>query len=408
MIATGEKTISLTAYKDAVDKELQSILSWWSKYMVDERGGFYGSVDTSNIPDLDAAKGVVLNSRILWTFSAAAKFTNNKEWLTVASRAFKYLLDHFIDPVYGGLYWSVDPGGVMLDGKKQVYGQAFGIYSLTEYYKATGDETALNMARELFDCIESYSYDTIKGGYIEAFTRDWKPIEDLRLSEKDDNEKKTMNTHLHVIEAYANLYMVWPDQLVRERIVQLLELFDTIIINKNDHHLHLFMNENWQVRSSLVSFGHDVEAAWLLLECAVVVDDQLLIEKYKTLSVQLAAAASKGLDEDGGLWYELDPVAGQLIYEKHSWPQAEAMVGFFNAWQVSKDAQWLLRSKRSFDFIDRSIRDHKNGEWYWGIYKDGLPMPKEKAGFWKCPYHSARACMEISSRIARLKQEEAD
>lgn len=404
MVATtSEQPALLLPFKTEVEEELHHVLSWWMQHMPDTQyGGFHASIDNNNKVDMAAARGIVLNSRILWTFSAAHQFSDKPVYLHIATRAYDYILDHFIDNEYGGVYWSVHPEGHMHDGKKQVYGQAFCIYGMVAYYKASGNKKALQVAKEIYQLIEKYSLDKQKGGYIEAFTREWTTIDDLRLSEKDSNEKKSMNTHLHIIEAYASLYTVWPDQALRERIADLLNIFDRYIINKETNHLHLFMDENWQVRSTLISFGHDIEAAWLLQECAEIAGYKLYIEHYKQIAIKLAAAATEGLDDDGGLWYEYDPADDHWIREKHSWPQAEAMVGFFNAWQLSGSEEYLKFATGAWEFIKKQLKDRANGEWFWGITADTKPMAKEKAGFWKCPYHGARACMEISRRVTTL------
>lgn len=393
----------LTQYKKEVKEELKSILQWWINYAVDkEDGGFYGSIDNSNHPQLTGLKGVVLNSRVLWTFSAAYSQNPATSYKEMATRAFKYLLQHFRDKEYAGVFWSVDQKGHMKDGRKQVYGQAFCIYGMAAYYKVTQDKEALDFAKELYACIEKFSFDNNKGGYVEAFERDWKETGDLRLSDKDENEKKTMNTHLHIIEAYANLYTVWPDAGLKEKIKALLEYFDSYIINHKNNHLHLFMDENWNVRPSVISYGHDIEASWLLLECAELAGHDIYIDRFKKIAVELTEAALEGLDKDGGLWYEYDPGKDLLIQEKHSWPQAEAMVGFFNAFQLTGNNKYLAYSANSWSFIKDNICDKKNGEWFWGIYEDKTLMEKEKAGFWKCPYHSTRACMEIIKRVDAL------
>jgi len=399
IINTGQAA-SLERYRQEVTTELEAILHYWAVYTVDEQqGGFYGSVSSDNIPDPVAPKGIVLNSRILWTFSAAYSLKKDPSQLALATRAFDYIIDHFIDKEHGGVFWSVDAQGCMLDGRKQIYGLAFCIYGLAEYYKAAGNAAALQTAKQLVDLIERYSLDKEKGGYIEAFTREWEPVSDLRLSEKDDNERKTMNTHLHIVEAYANLYRVWPDTGLREKITGLLDIFDTYIINKDTHHLNLFLDDDWTVKSSLQSFGHDIEAAWLLQECAEIISSREYTDRFKQLAIQLADAAAEGLDSDGGLWYEYEPARNHWIREKHSWPQAEAMVGFFNAWQLTGEEKYLRYSLQSWDFVKRYIKDTINGEWYWGVYADYSVMSKEKAGFWKCSYHSSRACMEVSKRI---------
>lgn len=396
----NETQWSLERYKQDLREELRSILAYWENYTVDhQQGGFFGSIDNDNIPDKTAAKGIVLNSRILWAFSAAYSFTKNESHLQLATRAFEYILYHFADEQYGGVYWSVDSNGKMFDGRKQIYGLAFCIYGCAEYYKITKDPEALRLTNDLFEMIEQHSHDRQKGGYVEAFSREWQPLADLRLSEKDDNEKKTMNTHLHIIEAYANLYTVSPTNTIKERIIDLLEIFDRHIINKQTHHLNLFMDDDWNVRSTLQSFGHDIEAAWLLQECAEIIDYELYIDHFKQLAIELAHAAAEGIDKDGGLWYEYEPKENKLIKEKHSWPQAEAMIGFFNAYQLTSDKKYLDHSLNTWNFIKDHIRNNEKGEWYWGVYDDHSVMNKEKAGFWKCPYHNSRACMEIIRRI---------
>jgi cellobiose epimerase len=392
-------TDKLVKLKGELEKELGNILHYWMHNAVDEQcGGFYGKINNYNIVDINAPKGLVLNARILWAFSAAYNHTNAKQYLTIAGRAWQFLMNHFLDKQYGGFYWSIGKDGNIIEEKKQVYGIAFCLYGFSEYYKATNNIKALQQAKDCYTCIEQYSFDKDKGGYLEAFTRNWEPIRDLRLSAKDANEKKTMNTHLHVLEAYTNLYRVWNDEKLRNSIKQLLENFIDHIINNNTGHLHLFFDEDWQVKGDIVSYGHDIEAAWLLLEAAEIISDDELIEKLKNLSIKMAVAAAKGLDIDGGLWYEMEH--DKLVGQKHSWPQAEAMVGFFNAWQLTGDKKYLQYVLNNWQFIQQYILDKENGEWFWGVNRDHTIMEEQdKAGFWKCPYHNSRACMEISKRI---------
>ena len=212
-----------------------------------------------------------------------------------------------------------------------------------------------------------------------------------------------MNTHLHVIEAYASLYQVWKDPLLAERIEELLQVFHSYIIDKQTLQQRLFFLNDWQPQASVISFGHDVEAAWLLQECAEALGKKEWLSLYREYAVSMAAAALPALDSDGGIWYEYDPQANHWIKEKHWWPQAEAMVGFFNAWQLSGDEQFLKHSMRAWDFCRTFLKDKKAGEWYWGIAENGRPMADEvKAGFWKCPYHNGRACLELIRRIETL------
>ncbi len=393
-------TGTLLNYRKELQQELEDILAYWINNVVDEkRGGFFGAVSNDNVVNPLAPKGVVLNSRILWTFSAACQYSTNERCAEIATRAFNYLEKYFIDYEYGGVFWSLDHNGKMLDSKKQVYGLAFFIYGLVEFYKITRNEKALQYAKNMFECIEKFSFDNAKDGYIEAFTREWGPLDDLRLSEKDNNEKKTMNTHLHIIEAYANLYQVWPDIVLKDKIVGLLNIFEKYFIDNTTGHLHLFMTVEWEVKSSLQSFGHDIEASWLLYNCAEISGNEMYIGQYKKIALELATTSMKALDKDGGLWYEYDPAITHWVKEKHSWPQAESMVGFFNAYQLSGDEKYLQHSLNSWQFVKNFIKDNKYGEWFWGINEDYSTMQKDKAGFWKCPYHNTRACLEIINRI---------
>lgn len=393
----------LTGYKSEMKEELNTILSYWMNYTVDEeQGGFYGSINNENIPDRNAPKGIVLNSRILWTFSSAFELTKEQAHLNTATTAFDYIIDHFLDREYGGVFWSVNSAGKMLDGRKQIYGLAFCIYGMAAYYKASGSVTALQVAKNLYSSIEQYSFDQAKGGYIEAFNRIWNNADDLRLSDKDDNERKTMNTHLHVVEAYAELYKVWPDDELRKKIIHLLELFHQHFISGENHHLHLFFNDDWILKSTLQSYGHDIESSWLLQQCAEVIGHQPLTELFRQVAITIVDASAEGLDTDGGLWYEYEAGKNLLVHEKHSWPQAEAMIGFYNAFQLTGQDRYLQHSLQSWEFVKKHLLNKEKGEWYWGVNKDYSLMQKEKAGFWKCPYHNSRACMEIYKRISNV------
>lgn len=381
-------------------QELDRILTYWSTHAPDEQyGGFHGQITEENEVIAQAPKGAVLNARILWTFSAAYRHQPQPEHLALATRAFEYLEQHFLDAEYGGLFWSVDYRGRPLDTKKQIYALAFAIYGLSEYYAASGNARALQHAQALFRTIEQHSFDQENGGYLEALSREWRAADDLRLSDKDANEKKTMNTHLHILEAYTNLYRVWPDAQLHQQIRHLLTVFAEHIIDSRTQHLLLFFDENWVSKSATVSFGHDIEAAWLLLEAAEVLDDEALIGQFKQVAVQMARAAAKGLDPDGGMSYEFEPKHQHWIREKHWWVQAEAMVGFLNAYQLSGEEHFQDKFSAVWDFTREHLIDHENGEWFWGVQPDYSRMPGEdKAGFWKCPYHNSRALLEVLHR----------
>lgn len=386
--------------KNKAKTELINILDYWLKNTIDkENGGFIGEINHQNVINNNSEKGAVLNARILWSFSAAYAVEKNPEYLKTAKRAFQYIKDYFFDNEFGGIFWSLQADGKPKDTKNQIYAIAFVIYGLSEFYKIFKNEDALELAQSLFYKIELYSKDYKNKGYLEAFTRDWQEIEDLRLSEKDANEKKTMNTHLHIVEAYANLYLIWPNPKLKDSIKEILEVIALYFINKYTWHLKLFFDENWKEKEDVISYGHDIEAAWLLQWCAEAIEDEVLIKNYQKYAVAFADATKEGLDADGGLWYEYEPKEQKLIAEKHWWPQAELWIGMINAWQLSKNEEFLEITEKNFEFVEKYIIDHKNGEWIWGVYADYSPILKDKAGFWKCPYHNSRACIELIKRL---------
>lgn len=386
--------------KSELNTELNSILNYWSERTVDDQnGGFVGQIDFNDHHIANAEKGSVLNARILWTFSASYQTTKNENHKNLAKRAFEYLAAYFYDTQFGGLFWSINEDKTPKDTKNQIYALAFAIYGLSEYYAISKEEKALEMAINLYSKIQDYSYDPVNKGYFEAFTRDWKPIDDLRLSAKDANEKKTMNTHLHIIEAYANLYKVWKDKTLQNIMVELLETIEKHFINTETGHLHLFFDENWIEKPDVISYGHDIEAAWLLQQCAEISGNETLIANFKKHAIQIAEVTKQGIDSDGGLWYEYDPEKDELVQEKHWWPQAEALIGYYNAYQLTGKEEYLDIVYKIWKFTKKYMIDQQNGEWYWGVYGDYSVMKKDKAGFWKCPYHNGRACLELIARI---------
>lgn len=387
--------------KGEFENELQNILNYWVENTVDEEfGGFVGRRDSDNVLIPNMPKGLVLNSRILWTFSAAFLYDDQPVYKQMAERAYHYIKSHFYDEEFGGVYWLVNYKGEPQDTKKQTYALSFAIYGLTEYYKISNEPKVLKLAIKLFHDIEQHCFDKNKGGYFEAFSREWEEMADLRLSEKDSNEKKTMNTHLHVLEAYTNLYRVWKDEQLQIQITGLLSNFKEHIVNSETNHLILFMNENWEFKHQIYSYGHDIEAAWLLLEATKALGRNELITYFKRLSLDLVDAAMEGLDEDGSLFYENNLNKNHFIKEKHWWVQAEGMVGFLNAFEISKNDKYKKSFENIWNFTKTYIIDEKNGEWYWGRREDlTLMKDDDKVGVWKCPYHNSRACMEVLKRL---------
>ncbi|MWB95979.1 N-acyl-D-glucosamine 2-epimerase [Flavobacterium sp. GA093] len=393
-------SVQLNQLKTELSAELDSILNYWSKNALDiKNGGFVGQIDFNNQIIPETEKGSVLTARILWTFSSSYQISKKEEHLKIAKRAFEFLSANFYDAEFGGLFWSINPDKTPKDTKNQIYALAFSIYGLSEYYVISKDQKALEIAKNLYQKIQQHSYDPVNKGYFEALTRDWQPIEDLRLSDKDANEKKTMNTHLHIVEGYANLYKVWKDETLKNDIIELLQTIEKHFINTETGHLRLFFDENWVEKPDVISYGHDIEAAWLLLQCAEITENKTLIDHYKKYAILMADVTLEGLDADGGLWYEFDPEKNELVAEKHWWVQAEALIGFYNAYQLTGDEKYLEIVFESWEFIQKHLLDTQNGEWFWGINRDYSLMKNDKAGFWKCPYHNGRACIELISRI---------
>lgn len=379
---------------------LTNILPYWMNKMVDqEHGGFYGRRNGYDHLDLKADKGVVLNTRILWTFSHAAYVLKNPNFQKIADRAYQYILRYFIDRELGGVYWMVDFQGNPVATKKQIYAQAFGIYSFAEYFGATGKKESLQHAIDLFQRIEKHSFDQKENGYLEAFDREWNLLYDLRLSDKDANEKKTMNTHLHVLEAYTNLFRHWKDAFLAKQLRNLILLFRDKIVSKTKH-FNLFFDEHWNVRSNVVSYGHDMGGSWLLFEAAEVLGDRALIKEMKQLSLAMVEKIIQGgFDEDGALMNEGDEY-GLSDTDKHWWPQAEALVGLVNAWQLSADDRYLVAAIKNWRFIQDKMIDKEEGEWHWRVSRGGFVYrDQDKSGPWKCPYHNGRAMLELIRRL---------
>lgn len=393
---------ALSRFREELEKEVKdNILSWWMKYSPDNNlGGFHGHIDHLNQVVLGAGKGAVLNARILWTFSAAYRMFNQPEYLETARRAYAYIISYFTDKKYGGIYWELEADGKVRSSRKHIYATAFTIYGLAEYHMACGDDQALKTARGLFRDLEAHAKDREFNGYTDALSRDWKALEDMRLSEKDQNESKTMNTHLHILEAYGNLFRIWKDPGLKEALKNLIMLFLEHFVDRERNQLNLFFDDNWNLKSTLVSYGHDIECSWLLHEAATLLGDPGLIKECAELALNMVHACEAGQAGDDGLHYEFFPESMELDSDKHWWPQAEAMVGYYNAFQLSGEQKFLERSLGSWEFIKKHLIDHKLGEWFWSVDSQGNPQTeKEKAGFWKGPYHNGRACLELIRRI---------
>ncbi len=380
--------------------EWKRILAYWEKYSPDyQRGGFHGQVNYDNQPVLDAPRSIILVSRILWTFSLAYRHFHRKRYLVLADRAYHYLYNHFRDAKNGGVYWSVTAAGAPLETRKQLYGHAFAIYGLSEYYAASKFTPALDFAQELFKTVDKHGYDPDKGGYFEAFGPSWELVDDLILSKMPWN--KSQNTHLHIIEAFTNLYRVWPDTTLRQRVVHLTDTFMEKLVSQKTYRLRLFFDQNWNPKDETISYGHDIEASWLLWETAEVLNDHERSGKVKQLCIKMAEAACTGLGQDGALDYEFDPATNHRNHERSWWVLAEQMVGFYNAYQLTGEEHYKDKSLKSWEFIKKYVLDTQKGDWFGTVKPDLTPVRNAKISFWKCPYHNSRACYEIVRRLEK-------
>lgn len=395
----------LIEFKHQVENEWRdNIAPFWLQYAPDEQyGGFRGWITNDLKIDEQAEKGIILNSRILWTFAHAYKLYEDPNLHQLAKRALTYLTEHFIDQDYSGVFWTLNYRAEPLDTKKRTYAQAFALYGLTEFYLTTGERAALDQALTIFDLLESRCHDLDHDGYFETFDRDWTLANDQRLSDVDENQKKSMNTHLHVMEAYSTLARAGADPRVKARLRAVVELFLKHIIDRGQASQRMFFDERWTSTSVRVSFGHDIEASWLLCEAAEVLNDPQLAQRVKDVALELAQSVyDKGLDVDGALLYEAE--AGDIVDDdKHWWTQTEAVVGFVNAYQLSGNESFLIAALNVWKFINEKMIDKENGEWFWKVSRAGVPAGDlPKLSQWKCPYHNGRMCFEISRRLSEI------
>jgi len=407
----------LLNYKPYFEKELENILSYWIKYSVDEKSNsFYGAADLDGKPVLTANKSCVLNARILWTFSAAAKTYDNPEYSRIADMAYEVLKRDFLDPEYGGYFMEISSENKPVNDIKHTYAQAFVIYSLCKYYEYNSSEKVFEEIRNLFNLLEEKTKDPENIGYKEAFTREWQLIEENRMA--DNNEPKSMNTHLHVLEAYAALYKVWKDDRVKARLTELVNIFLNNII-RTAGQLGIFFDEQFnEVESSkgICSFGHDIEASWLLWEAVEILDDHEIKDKMLPKCIKMVDVIERvAVDKDGGLFLESTRFGSHIRTNKHWWPQSETLVGFMNVYQLTGEEKYWETVKLSWKFIDTFVIDHERGEWYTKVNRLGEPYLTEPEGDpspyyrndwkidpWKCPYHNGRAMMELINRIDKV------
>lgn len=393
--------VRMNQLKNEVSDNLtRNLLPFWSTKIVDyKNGGFFGRINGDNQVFPKEDKGGILNARILWTYSSAYRIYKDTVYLRLARRSKDYIMAHFIDKEFGGAYRSVKSTGEPSDTRKQTYTQSFFIYGLAEYYRATGDKEALAAAKDIFNLFEKYALDKKSGGYFEVYSRDWKRTHDKLIGESTANDEKTMNTHLHLMEAYTNLYRVWPDKSVAVRLKALVDIFLDKIIDAKTSHLISFLDKDWKKNSAVDSYGHDIESSWLLNEAAGLLGDPALLARVKEVSIKIADAAAEGLNPDGSLNYEKNLTNGHVSTERSWWAQSECIVGYLNAYELTGKEKYLDNAINCWNYTKNHFVDNKNGGWFSSVSESGVARG-EKGGFWVCPYHNGRMCMEVVERIS--------
>lgn len=371
------------------------ILPYWKKLIDAEYGGFYGLVDFDLHVEKNADKGVILNSRILYFFARTLELYQEVELKRYADHAYQFLIDKCLDKENGGVYWMLSFDGSVKEDMKHTYNQAFAIYALSQYAKATESKEALSLAMDIFYLIETKCVD--KNGYVEAFTKEWEKIDNEKLSENGLLAEKTMNTLLHLLEAYTLLYEVSRNEEVGRKLKQILDRFYTQVWNKQAGHLEVFFDCDMKSIANLYSYGHDIEASWLIDRAYEVLEIQVP-DAYTTA---MAEHVYQSAYKDKNVWNEC--FNGVIDKTKVWWVQAEAMVGFANVFAKTNDPKYIEATKDIWSYILLHFVDPRdNSEWFWDLDENDTPSSKKPLTEpWKCPYHNGRMCLELLERERR-------
>lgn len=373
------------------------ILAFWRSRVLLPRGDFYGRVAADGRGDVGADKSLVLATRLLWTFSHAPR-AGFSEVVREADDLFRGLV-RFWDPDHGGFFWSLDGAGGPRERYKHVYGQSFAIYALAEYHALTRNPWALALAQATFRTLDRTARDARQGGYLEAFEADWSPRE--APSPVNGRAAKSMNTHLHLLESLTALWRLWPDPVLKERLNALFDLLISRILNPATHHYRLFFTPDWTpLGDPRVSFGHDIEGSWLMVETAEALRDPERLSAARREALAMAdAVLAEGMDSAGALVNE--GLHGSIVdADKDWWPQAEGLVGLVNAYVLSGDDRYLRAAERLWAFVEHCLIDRAGGEWFAKTDAAGNPRRDlAQVDAWKCPYHNFRAMAELAARL---------
>ena len=379
-----------------------NLIPFWNKMKDEINGGFYGYADAKGNPDVKSVKGVILNSRILWFYSSAYQLLHKQELLEMADHAYRFLVDFCFDSQYGGVYWSVNYDGTVCDDTKHTYNQAFAIYALSAYYQASKRKEALNLAYVLYRVIEEKCKDN--NGYLEAFKRDFTPSSNEKLSENGVLAERTMNTLLHVLEAYSELYHADPFYEVGDSIRSILRLFEKKIYDSEKQICDVFFDSDYHSLIDLESFGHDIETSWLIDRGCSVLEDKAYQKEMQPMIDGLAEAAYRNAFDKRQNALNNEREGDRIDSQKIWWVQAESVVGFYNAYQKNpQKTEYLHTAEKIWEFIQNHVIDSRSGEWIESIPSDNLPDSGQALVHpWKCPYHNGRMCMEMIQRLSQV------
>lgn len=386
-------------FEQEVRKHLEDkIIPFWKSLRDDTYGGYYGWLGYDLVLDKEAEKGCILNSRITWFFANAYLVLGDESLLAEAKHGYEFLKEHCVDREFGGIYWSLNYDGTPKDTTKHTYNQAFCIYALSAYYEASRDEEALALAKELFELIEEKCTDEV--GYLEAFTREFAPESNEKLSENGVMAEKTMNTLLHVLEAYTQLYKVSSDERVKEKLVWMMEILETKVYNPLLQRQEVFFDKDYHSIIDLYSYGHDIETAWLVDLALEIIGDAELTERISKITRILTQRVYEVAFDGHSLANECE--RGIVNEHRIWWVQAENVVGLINGYQKNpQKKEYLEAAKAQWEFIKEYVIDKREGsEWYWEVSKEGVPFEgRPIVEPWKCPYHNGRMCLEVIKRM---------
>lgn len=384
------------AWSSVVVEEVRhNVLPFWENYAAAPGGGFYGRVGRDGSPVADAPRGGVLNARILWSFAAAYRTFGDESYKNWAERAKEYFVETFIDRRYGGVYWLVNENGEVVNGDKYTYALTYGIYGLVEYYHATGDKTGLNEAISLYHTLEQKAVDPQHDGYIEQFTQNWQ-----RLDAYENNAAKTFNAHLHVLEAYTELYRCWKDKMLENRLRNCFRLIMNRMYDTRRKHFKLYFDDSWNSLVSVDSYGHDIEAGWLLCRAADVLDDEKLqTVARKTATDVTDVCLKEGLTPEGYLIYERKE--GKYVDRSSWWGQIETIIGCLNVWEISGNTAYMETVQKVWQSIETRFVDKEYGEWFSDCINGEPIIDGDKVSMWRCPYHTTRLAVEVFNRLKK-------